>query len=256
MIFRLTGGLANQAFIYASARGITMERHLPLQFFWARSTWDYALGAYNVRVELVNQPKHLPIYDEPEFSFDQGLYTTPREVYVRGYLQSERYFEKYKDVIRRELTLKEPVRQEVELLADMLRNQNSVFLHVRRADYLSPGTADFHGNLGHANLQEGYYKDATNYILEKVNDPKIIVFSDDPTWCKQNLPYPVIAGFNQHEDLYLMQNCKHGIGANSTFSWFANWLGERPDRICIAPKQWFNNNIDTSDVIPERWTRL
>ncbi len=91
---------------------------------------------------------------------------------------------------------------------------------------------------------------------EKVNYFNPVVFSDDSAWCKQNLPFPVITGFNQHEDLYLMSQCKHGVGANSTFSWWANWLGEYPGRVCIAPTKWFNADADTRDIIPKRWIRL
>lgn len=253
MIVRLTGGLCNQLFMYAFGRSLSAQRMESLRFVWARSTWDYALDKFNCQVDLVNPPLHNPIYDEKTFAFDKDAYAAPKDTYFRGYWQSEKYFFDAKR-LREEITLRF-IRPEVALVADLLRNQNSVFLHIRRGDYLTPGTAAYHGNLGHASLQEGYYKDAVNYILEKVNDPKFIVFSDDPEWCRQNLPYPVIH-FSHHEDLYLMSQCKHGIGANSTFSWWANWLGETPDRICIAPVKWFNAEADTRDIIPQRWVKL
>jgi hypothetical protein len=35
------------------------------------------------------------------------------------------------------------------------------------------------------------------------------------------------------------------------------WLNDNPDKIVVAPKQWFaNKNIDTKDVIPEKWIKL
>jgi hypothetical protein len=253
VIVRLTGGLANQLFMYAFGRSLSEKRHEPVKFFWARSTWDYALDKFNCQVDLVNAPLYNPIYDEKTFGFDKDVYATPPDTYFRGYWQTEKYFVNPQR-LREEITLR-LIRPEVAYVADLLRNQNSVFVHVRRGDYLNPGTAAYHGNLGHASLQEGYYKDAVNYILEKVNDPKFVVFSDDPEWCRQNLPYPVI-NFEHHEDLYLMSQCKHGIGANSTFSWWANWLGEYPGRVCIAPNKWFNAEADTRDIIPERWVKI
>jgi len=57
--------------------------------------------------------------------------------------------------------------------------------------------------------------------------------------------------------MYLMSKCRHGIGANSSFSWWANWLGEYPGRICVAPKKWFvKDDLDTRDLIPDRWVTL
>ena len=251
MIFRLTGGLGNQFFIYAAAKGITLDRQCSLQFHFGRATRDYELDKYNVNINLVEYPKHLPTYDEPSFNFDNGIYAAPKDCFVRGYFQSPKYFEDYVDVIRQELTLKEPVRLEVMRVARMLQDSNSCFIHVRRGDYLNLGTKEVHGV-----LDLSYYQAAKAYIRERTDNPQFFVFSDDRDWCGQFMGHPVMDGFTQHEDLYLMQACRHGIGANSSFSWWANWLGDYPGRINIAPKQWFLKDLDTRDLIPEGWVRL
>jgi Glycosyl transferase family 11 len=255
LIVRLTGGLCNQLFLYAFGRGVSLERNLPVQFYFGRSTWDYGLNPYVAKIKLVNRPQNMFTYEEPGFAFDERVYATPSNTYFIGYFQTERYFKKQENIIRQELTLKE-IRPEVQELAKRLQDENSVFIHVRRGDYLNPGTAAYHGNLGHASLTEGYYKDAISYIKEKVDGSKFHVFSDDPGWCKQNLPFPVITGFAPHEDLYLMSQCRHSIGANSTFSWWGSWLGDYEGRVNVFPKKWFNAEADTRDIIPERWVRL
>jgi len=36
-------------------------------------------------------------------------------------------------------------------------------------------------------------------------------------------------------DLWLMTHCRHFIIANSSFSWWAAWLGARPGSIVLCP---------------------
>lgn len=249
MIVRLTGGLGNQMFGYAFGRALSLRRNEPVQFHWGRATRDYALEPYNAKIELV-QPSG-PIYDEPGFAFDSKALEAPSNTYLRGYWQSPKYFEDYPDMIRQELTLKEPVRLEVMRVARMLQDSNSCFIHVRRGDYLNLGTKEVHGV-----LDLSYYQAAKAYIRERTDNPQFFVFSDDRDWCGQFMGHPVMDAFTQHEDLYLMQACRHGIGANSSFSWWANWLADRSDRISIAPKQWFLKDLDTRDLIPEGWVKL
>ena len=56
--------------------------------------------------------------------------------------------------------------------------------------------------------------------------------------------------------LQLMINCKHFIIPNSSFAWWSAWLNNNTDKVVIAPKNWFNMDIDTSDLIPDNWIRI
>ena len=77
-------------------------------------------------------------------------------------------------------------------------------------------------------------------FLEKGKIDQWYVFSDDPQWCKTNLnslfrdislpSFSIIENdkFNEVETLWLISLCdRGGICANSTFSWWGSWLGEK-----------------------------
>lgn len=89
--------------------------------------------------------------------------------------------------------------------------------------------------------------------------------SDDLSWCGENISYPGIA-YCEFEDTLLsfanMQLCDHIIIANSSFSWWAAWLGEAPGKKVISPRSsdWFGRNqpfgSKTDQMIPSRWIQI
>jgi Glycosyl transferase family 11 len=250
MIVSLTGGLGNQLFMYAFGKSLSLRRNEPVQFHWQKATRDYVLDAYSMKIDLVKSRGTEHIYDEPAYQFVPEALNQPPGTYFRGYWQTERYFKEYEDTIREEITLKEKPSEKVEETAKNLCAGNSVFIHVRRGDYLNPGTKEYHGV-----PLEDYYKRAIEHVKSRVENPEFFVFSDDTDWCAQNMPGTVVSGFNQCEDLHLMSYCKHGILANSTFGWWAAWLGNAG--VVVAPKNWFvRNDICTQDLIPDRWSTL
>jgi hypothetical protein len=59
-----------------------------------------------------------------------------------------------------------------------------------------------------------------------------------------------------YEDLYLMAACRDHVIANSTFSWWGAWLGQAPDKIVCAPRNFspYQGMRPLSDVYPSSWT--
>ena len=86
------------------------------------------------------------------------------------------------------------------------------------------------------------------------------MFSDDPDWARAELPLDALAAFvtgnaeSPEQDLALMRACKHHIIANSSFSWWAAWLGSSPEQIVISPTPWHaSTKLDGRDLAVSRW---
>jgi len=109
-----------------------------------------------------------------------------------------------------------------------------------------------------------YYARAFATIGARLREPTYFVFSDDPAWARSHIAAPgrtkIIDPARDRsdvEDLRLMSRCKHFVIANSSFSWWAAWLGQRPDSMVIAPSRWFNcDESPSTDRIPDSWIRL
>lgn len=173
--------------------------------------------------------------------------------YLYGYWQSEKYFENIKSIIKKEIVLKNPLQGDKLNLIKEIENKNSVAIHIRRGDYTT-------NKLYKDICDENYYKDAIQIIKEKVDDPVFYVFSNEIDWVKENWKFDANIIFvdienKDFEELEIMKHCKHFIIANSSFSWWAQYLSDNKNKIVIAPKKWYNNNKKT-DIYMNNWIKI
>ncbi|UWR66486.1 alpha-1,2-fucosyltransferase [Phaeobacter inhibens] len=177
--------------------------------------------------------------------------------YLHGYWQSERYFAQSAERIRRDFTFPEYSNQQNAEMAARIGETNAISLHVRRGDYLTLAA--------HVLCDQAYYEAALAQVLDGLKgQPTVYVFSDDPQWAKENLPLPcdkVVVDFNgadtDYEDMRLMSLCKHNIIGNSSFSWWAAWLDQTPDRRVAGPAKWFGDpKLNNPDILPPGWLRI
>ena len=109
-----------------------------------------------------------------------------------------------------------------------------------------------------------YYGNAVAYLKAAVKDYRLLVFSDDIAWCRENLKFDRTVfverrGGTPLDDMFLAGQCKNIILANSSFSWWSAWLNKNPRKIVIAPKQWFRSEElqkNAYDITPQDWVRL
>lgn len=198
--------------------------------------------------------------------FKSCLFKLKHSAFHSGVFQSEKYFENVKEQVRYAFQFQPflPHSKNYELMNKM-KNENSVAIHIRKGnDYLT--------GLPYINTcGVEYYKKAIDYIKLNIDNPIFYVFTDNPQWVTKYLgcyiPYKLVnwnpaIGFGNHFDMQLMSYAKHNIIANSTYSWWGAWLNKNPHKIVIAPKQWFNPNVEKFNrikdlqIIPESWIAL
>lgn len=199
--------------------------------------------------------QHKFLVKEASFEFDPSLLHILDNTYVDGYFTDERYFENVISQIRDQFTLKaQPSQTNKEIMREMLES-NSVCMSIRRTNFLNN---PLHGTCG-----EEYYYDAMDEMASRIDSPVFYIFSDDNKWVRDYFRPRHAYVLIQHnfpdfyEDFRLMTSCKHHIIPNSTFSWWAAWLGGDVSKIVIAPVYWLNTNeIDYSGFVPSTWIKL
>jgi len=291
IISRLYGGLGNQMFQYALGRALAVKNNtslgLDVEMLLDRTprknfTYrDYDLDIFNIRAEIINQSQTPFRYKkigkgivslymhklrkklfpskgiETNYHFNESILSLGDNTYLSGYWQSYKYFESIADIIRKDFTLLQELPQHIQTLKEEIISKNSVCLHVRRGDYV--------GSVRHEVVGVDYYKKAIEIVSNKTIIDHIYVFSNDAQWCEENLSfgYPMTVvgeeyrGYKESGHFELMRACKHAIIANSSFSWWAAWLGDYSDKVIVAPKKWFGDtDMETPDLIPKEWIRI
>lgn len=138
---------------------------------------------------------------------------------------------------------------------DLITKTNSVSIHVRRGDYLTPKNIEIFGGI--CTLE--YYKQAIEEIKKRLSNPNFFIFSNDIEWCEENFKelQPTYISWNAGNDsiydMYLMSCCKANIIANSSFSYWGARLGT--NNIVVYPNKWFNNQ-PTPDIFDESWISI
>lgn len=178
--------------------------------------------------------------------------TKGKKCYFYGYWQSIRYFDFCEDVIKRELKVKTPVRQQNLHYEQEILNSNSVCMHIRRGDFVTEGMIV---------CDESYYLRGEEYIASHTDNPKFFIFTNDINWVKENIPFRheveyVDVDDPDYEVLRLMYSCKHFVISNSSFSWWAQYLSDNPGKIVVAPTKWHLSRPEDKTVYLDSWVVL
>lgn len=264
----LLGRAANNLFQYAFGR-VLAERHgvpLVLDASWFNAEgWRQVscLRSLPLRASIVRRlslaarllrkatGRHywefrgVPVVREAacDHSFDQRLLDSPADCVLFGYFQSPCYFAALEEGLRAEIDCSGlGIDALWPALAAELRRPGSVAVHVRRGDFITQPVF--------AVCTAGYYLQAIERLRARVPGARFLVFSDDLAWCREHLRGPDVvvpdqpaADANPLHALHLMSLASHHVIANSSYSWWAAWLGRKDGQIVLCPPRWFARDI-------------
>lgn len=254
IILKIRGGIGNQLFPYALGRILALKynTNLILDTTWYRGAdRKFVLDELNTiycKVKISNR-FILPIINfllksrviKDTDSFEKIEMNPKENIFLCGDWGSyPKYFnDEEKILLGKELAPKNPSASFLKYSQEIDKN-NSIAIHIRRGDFLRPKDP-------HIVLDKSYYVNAAADIIsnQKLPDPQIIIFSDDPTWCKENIKInnlkinvfqdPEVSDLEQ---LFLISFYKYMIMSNSGFSWWAAFLNGNPNKIIITPQIW------------------
>lgn len=187
-------------------------------------------------------------YDENLFKFSGGMR-------IRGYFQSFRYADALKDSGEfPNFALVAPSRW-FEKMSEAMKRSDPIVVHVRRGDYASEE------NKATGQLSSDYFTKSLA-LLDPTSSKTAWIFSDAPTEVAQEFASKTSRdiniidqdGIDAAEVLMLMAQAQDIVISNSTFSWWAAYLGSKKN--VVAPSKWFKGMDDPDDLIPPSWLRV
>lgn len=176
------------------------------------------------------------------------------DIVMSGFFQSTKYFMEIEDEIKSLFKLKYELEKKNYPNLDKIKNRNSVCISVKVQHNVGSSIYDV--------CSKEYWEKAIKYITENVENPLFFVCSDNVDYVVNNLidteKYDVIfqdKDFPVYLSLAAMAKCKHFIIGNTSFGWWAQYLGDYPEKIVIAPSKWYAIDVPC-DLMDENWIKL
>lgn len=189
-----------------------------------------------------------------ENGFIENRLGSESPILLDGFFQSEKYFHKYKDIIKHSYIGSQFDELETYPEIQKLRDRNSICVSVKVEHNVGSPLYDVCGL--------DYWKAAIKIAMNKVENPLFFICSDNIAYVLENLIDPskfdyVVqdAKAPVHISLAAMSECKHFIIGNTTFGWWAQYLSLYSNKLVIAPSKWMAVEMPI-DIYQDGWTLI
>jgi hypothetical protein len=224
------GGMGNQLFQVAFADLLSNHVQVALRVDPISSV-RHSVQPY--LSTLMKQWRHLQTTNVPRYVFEEvnlrpqnwlSIVSSYPDAFLVGYFQNFQY-------VTPEFISK--LQLPTHVLQEFPHVRDTIFLHIRGSDYVDHPIHDV--------KLDYYYQRAIDLFPV---DTKFSIFTNDKKYASsrpflKGIDYTFIESEDEVDALYLMTQCKGGICANSTFSWWGAYLNT--NRKLILPSKWFND---------------
>ena len=301
LILRLSNNLGNQMFMYASGYAFSKELNRDLlidnESSYIRkknSHTKYNLDLFRISAKHANKNlkyigamghfkrklyKYLNIFKKKKFFYVEHkskdkitFYNTDfmknnydSNLFIEGYFESEKYFLKYKNEIRKEFSFKLYKNYLNNPLYNDIKNSNSVCVCLRQNRF-SEGKGPITSEKSiksqiFSREQSQYIVKCINIMENKIPNAKFFLWSNDYNKIFDYLPKEKFTVVKTNEiglDLFLMTQSKHYIMIPSSFNWWGCWLSDHDNKIVLRPSENFfsNYHLNNTDFWPENWIKV
>ncbi len=276
------GGLGNQLFQVAFCESLKLSyENLNIEyidftsFYSTKRKWE--LGFLNIYPKKIKKKEiysilikrflnskinkvspralNFSIFKEDQYDDLLKVINSKSNFIIDGYWQSEKYFALHKEQIKK--IIKSTYFNENNNIPPKIQR---VAVHIRRGDYVNTKE----GRETHLVCNVKWYLNAIAYLNQLRKNLKFTVFTDDEKFVeKVFIRHKNVEIFssnpldNANIDLYEMSKYDHFIISNSSFSWWASFLGEKDWSIIIAPKYWFKDKeTKNMPLFRDKWVLL
>ena len=291
-IINVQGGLGNQLFQYAFGQSIKRKWNCEVLY---NLSWysdmgsdtpreDSLQGLFNIDLlqkesifnKKIFRSRHvqnifnkvtlgsrIEFRTEKDFNFSSSYQRSPiyaSNVIFNGFWQSPEYFNFFCKDLKKEFSNCSQEISSFPIARKINETKNSIPIHVRRGDFVTNITTKSY----HETCSIAYYEKAIQYFKKKYeNTAKFFIFSDDIEWAKENIKsdndmYFLDSSYELSDtnELFLMSMCQNHIIANSSFSWWAAWIGDHEYGTTIRPEKWYKTKTQPSTLFPKEWLSI
>lgn len=248
----LVGGVGNQLFQAAAAYAYAKKYDKNLILDDARwtishgspgkSPSEYKDNIFKNFTFSSHNPESAPTQIfESQFNYNELPYVAG-DVELNGYFQSLKYFEEYSEEFKDLLDINYAI-SNIENFGNL-----GVAAHIRRTDYLQHHAIHYVCDTDYFRKSFCFfptetidvYSDSINYVVNEFEFSKNLRF---------------ITGCNDITTLAMLSQYDSIIASNSSFSWWASFLGKKKSKI-IVPDKWFKNYEEHDDIYRSEFTRI
>jgi hypothetical protein len=244
--FGVNGRMGNQCHQLAFMSSMSRKKGVP---YFIPKEWPYS------QYFKINPPvgKQENAQKVNEISYEYSDYSNldyTKDIDYNGFFQNEKYFD---DKVKSEIQFKDDYKSSIKTKFSRLFTRPTISIGVRRTDYL---------NLPYYQLGANYYISALFEHFPEWREYNLIFISDDLHWCKEHFGCLTNAFFPESKDMEQMclsSLCDHFIIANSTFHWWAAFMGEKEGTKVVQPTKLFAGKLleQHGDVnfYSDRWVK-